>query len=67
MIIPREGDKVRFYIQLSASDVLDPATGRVNKDRMSPEKLLEVCRLTLRILIIVHQGCQEDIASLQSS
>jgi len=42
MIIPREGDKVRFYIQLSDSDVLDPVTGRVDKNRMSPEKLLEV-------------------------
>lgn len=47
MIIPREGDKVRFYIQLSDSDVMDPVTGRVDKDRMSPEKLLEVARKIL--------------------
>ncbi|KAG1735885.1 FAD binding domain-containing protein [Suillus paluster] len=48
MIIPREGEKVRFYIQLSDSDVLDPVTGRVDKNRMSPEKLLEVARKILR-------------------
>ncbi|OJA14166.1 hypothetical protein AZE42_12393 [Rhizopogon vesiculosus] len=41
LIIPREGDKVRFYVQLSDSDVLDPITGRLDKNRMSPEKLLE--------------------------
>jgi phenol 2-monooxygenase len=43
MLIPREEDKIRLYIQLSDSDVLDPITGRVDKNRMSPEKLLEVC------------------------
>lgn len=47
MIIPREGDKVRFYIQLSDSDVLDPVSGRVDKNRMSPEKLLDVARKIL--------------------
>ncbi|OAX36141.1 hypothetical protein K503DRAFT_793556 [Rhizopogon vinicolor AM-OR11-026] len=44
LIIPREGDIVRFYIQLSDSDVSDPITGRVDKNRMSTEKLLEVAR-----------------------
>ncbi|KAJ8589550.1 hypothetical protein M405DRAFT_862066 [Rhizopogon salebrosus TDB-379] len=47
MIIPREGDKVRFYIQLSGDDVLDPITGRVDKNKMSPQKLLEVARKIL--------------------
>jgi len=42
MLIPREEDKIRLYIQLSDSDVLDPITGRVDKNRMNPEKLLEV-------------------------
>ncbi|EGN91817.1 hypothetical protein SERLA73DRAFT_118141 [Serpula lacrymans var. lacrymans S7.3] len=46
MIIPREGDKVRLYIQLSDKDVVDPATGRIDKSRMNPEKLLEVARKT---------------------
>jgi phenol 2-monooxygenase len=50
MIIPREGDKVRFYIQLSDSDVLDPITGRVDKNRMNPEKLLEVRMSVTRLL-----------------
>jgi hypothetical protein len=45
MTIPREGDIVRFYIQLSDRDVVDPVSGRVDKSRMSPEKLLEVRKL----------------------
>ena len=42
--IPREGGSVRFYIQQPAEvsrDLLDPATGRIDRDRSSPEKLLE--------------------------
>ena len=42
MIIPREGDLVRLYIQLADRDVVDPATGRVDKNRFGPERLLEV-------------------------
>lgn len=44
MIIPREGDLIRLYIQLADRDVLDPATGRVDKSRVSPEKLLAVAK-----------------------
>ncbi|KAH7905661.1 hypothetical protein BJ138DRAFT_1227794 [Hygrophoropsis aurantiaca] len=44
MVIPREGDVVRLYIQLAEADLLDPGTGRVDKARMSPGKLLEVAR-----------------------
>lgn len=39
MVIPREGDKVRLYIQLSEADVI--VNGRVDKSQMSAEKLLE--------------------------
>lgn len=42
LVIPREGDKVRLYVQLTAEDTLDPATGRVDLSRYSPEKLLKV-------------------------
>ncbi|KAG8221071.1 putative phenol hydroxylase [Butyriboletus roseoflavus] len=47
MVIPREGDTVRLYIQLSDADVVDPLTGRVDKSRMNPEKLLSVSRKIL--------------------
>lgn len=50
MIIPREGDKVRFYIQLSEKDVVvDRVTGRVDKEKtkIGPEELLEVGRKSL--------------------
>ncbi|KIK76675.1 hypothetical protein PAXRUDRAFT_835269 [Paxillus rubicundulus Ve08.2h10] len=48
MVIPREDDKVRLYIQLPGSDVFDPSTGRVDKRKMSPEKLLGVARKMFR-------------------
>ncbi|KAJ6551443.1 FAD binding domain-containing protein [Mycena capillaripes] len=42
MIIPREGDKVRLYIQLEGKDAVDASSGRIDKGRMGPERLLEV-------------------------
>ena len=42
MVIPREGDKVRLYIQLSDKQVVDPATGRVDRSRVSSDHLLQV-------------------------
>ncbi|KAL0953947.1 hypothetical protein HGRIS_005108 [Hohenbuehelia grisea] len=43
MIIPREGDKVRLYIQLG--DTLGLTNnGRVDMNKMSPQKLLEVAQ-----------------------
>ena len=45
MIIPREDDLVRLYIQLSEKEVLDPCTGRVDRSKMGPQKLLEVIYL----------------------
>ena len=50
-IIPRERDLVRFYLQISAdatASLVDPATGRVDKDRTSPEKLIERAQEILR-------------------
>ncbi|KAG9313173.1 putative phenol 2-monooxygenase [Chiua virens] len=44
MVIPREGETVRVYIQLSDADLLDPSTRRIDKSKMSPEKLLSVAK-----------------------
>jgi phenol 2-monooxygenase (NADPH) len=43
MIIPREDDKVRLYIQLDSINTADPSTIRVDKSRMSPLQLFDVC------------------------
>ena len=48
MVIPREGDLVRLYIQLADRDVVDPVTGRVDKSRMGPERLLEVAKKSFK-------------------
>ena len=42
MIIPREGDVVRFYTQLLDADVVCPLTKRVDKNRVTPQKLVSV-------------------------
>ncbi|KAJ7140287.1 FAD binding domain-containing protein [Mycena crocata] len=44
MIIPREGDKVRLYIQLEGKDAVDASSGRIDKRRIGPHQLLEVAR-----------------------
>ncbi|EJF56268.1 hypothetical protein DICSQDRAFT_113295 [Dichomitus squalens LYAD-421 SS1] len=47
-IIPRERDQVRLYVQQGAdSDVIDPITGRVDKNRTSPKKILAQARKIL--------------------
>ncbi|CAL1714087.1 unnamed protein product [Somion occarium] len=59
MIIPREGDKVRLYIQLSDKDVVvDKATGRVDKEKtkVGPEELLEVARKSFSPFTIEKAG-----------
>lgn len=45
MIIPREGDRVRLYIQLNDADVVDAATGRLDRNRIrGADQLLAVAR-----------------------
>ena len=46
-MIPREKDLTRLYIQQPETDLVDPATGRVDKDRTSPEKILDEARKIL--------------------
>jgi len=42
-VIPREGEKIRYYQQLAFSDVVDPGTGRIDKQKdYGPDKLFEV-------------------------
>ncbi|KAH9851893.1 FAD binding domain-containing protein [Lenzites betulinus] len=47
LMIPREGNLLRLYVQLSDADVLDPETGRLDKARTSPEKVLEMAQKIL--------------------
>ncbi|RDB15363.1 Phenol 2-monooxygenase [Hypsizygus marmoreus] len=47
MIIPREGDKVRLYIQLGSKDGVDLASGRIAKQLIGPSQLLDVARRSM--------------------
>ncbi|EMD39328.1 hypothetical protein CERSUDRAFT_82057 [Gelatoporia subvermispora B] len=56
MVIPREGDKIRLYIQLTDADVLDPHTRRVDKARVTPQRLLDVAKKSFRPFRIETDG-----------
>ncbi|KAF8902403.1 FAD binding domain-containing protein [Gymnopilus junonius] len=44
MIIPREGDKIRLYIQLDGKSDYITSNGRIDKARLQPHNLLEQAR-----------------------
>ncbi|KAL1713194.1 FAD binding domain-containing protein [Schizophyllum commune] len=48
LVIPREGDLVRFYVQLDKEALDLDEAGDFDRSKMSPEKLLETARLRLR-------------------
>ncbi|KAL7280448.1 hypothetical protein ACG7TL_005378 [Trametes sanguinea] len=48
LLIPRERDMLRLYIQLSNADVVDPETGRVDRQRASPQKILAIAQKILK-------------------
>ncbi|KAF9233478.1 FAD binding domain-containing protein [Melanogaster broomeanus] len=48
LVVPREADRIRIYMQLADKDVLNPNTGRIDKDKMGPKQLLEVAQQSLR-------------------
>ncbi|EJD48151.1 hypothetical protein AURDEDRAFT_183516 [Auricularia subglabra TFB-10046 SS5] len=45
MVIPREGDVVRLYIQLEQAEFVE--NGRVDKSKVTPQRLMDVCRKSL--------------------
>ncbi|KAG2137579.1 FAD binding domain-containing protein [Suillus bovinus] len=47
LLVPREQDRLRVYVQLENKDIINPATGRVDKERMGPDEMLEVARKSL--------------------
>lgn len=55
MIIPREGDVIRLYTQLTDRDVLD-ANGRVDKSKMGPQQLFEVANKSFHPYKIAANG-----------
>ncbi len=50
LVVPREGDLVRLYVQLSDVDLklVDKQTNRVDKGQASPEKLIETAAKILQ-------------------
>ena len=69
MLIPREDDKIRLYIQLDSKDVADTSTVRVDKSQMSPFQLLDVCTISPPEFnpFILAIDCPEIILSLHLS
>jgi phenol 2-monooxygenase len=48
LLIPREENKNRIYIQFSDTGAIDPATGRVDLSGYGPERLLEIAKKSFR-------------------
>jgi phenol 2-monooxygenase (NADPH) len=57
MVIPREGDIVRLYIQLEGKDMVDAAGRRIDKNMMEPLTLLEVRGDISRLLQLLRHEC----------
>jgi phenol 2-monooxygenase len=47
LLVPREKDRIRVYMQLEDKDIIDPATGRVDKGRIGPDELLQVSDISV--------------------
>ncbi|KAH7915247.1 FAD binding domain-containing protein [Hygrophoropsis aurantiaca] len=47
LLVPREADRIRIYMQLADKDVLNPNTGRVDKDKMGAAQLLDVAQKSI--------------------
>ena len=57
MNIPREGDLVRFYIQLPPdTDLVNPDTGRVDVAKASAERLMECAEKILQPFTVKQVG-----------
>ncbi|EKM60807.1 uncharacterized protein PHACADRAFT_246963 [Phanerochaete carnosa HHB-10118-sp] len=47
MVVPREGNKVRLYVQLTGeTSAVDRETGRVDRSRIGPQELMQVAKKT---------------------
>ena len=72
MVIPREGDKVRLYIQLDSKNGADTSTmKRVDKSQTNPHQLFDVCTFFFRNpqeleyhLFILGTGSNEIISAI---
>ena len=49
MLIPREDDKIRLYVQLNPKDVINDATGRVDRNKIGPDEILDVSAIISRL------------------
>ena len=56
MILPRDGDKVRLYLRLMDADIVNPETGRVDRNKMGPEKLMKVASKTFHLQLGFHNA-----------
>ena len=56
LLIPRERDLLRLYIQLSHADLINPENGRVDKSLTSPQKIIDMAQEILKPYYIESTG-----------
>ncbi|KAG1792026.1 FAD binding domain-containing protein [Suillus plorans] len=54
--LPREQDRIRIYVQLEVNDVIDPVTGRVDKEKISPEQILKTAQKSLEPYKVIQKS-----------
>ena len=56
MTIPREGDKVRLYVQLDSKNTADPSTMRVDKGKVNLYQLFDVCACLFSFIEFIYDS-----------
>jgi phenol 2-monooxygenase len=56
IFIPREQDRIRIYIQLEDKDFINPVTGRLDKDKIGPEQILETAQKSLEPYTLIRKS-----------
>ncbi|KAG2051849.1 hypothetical protein BDR06DRAFT_958440 [Suillus hirtellus] len=54
--LPREKDRIRIYVQLEVNDAIDPVTGRVAKEKISPEQIFKTAQKSLEPYKVIQKG-----------
>ncbi|KAI0333895.1 hypothetical protein GY45DRAFT_1271162 [Cubamyces sp. BRFM 1775] len=56
LLVPRERDLLRLYIQLSHADLINPESGRVDKSLTTPQKIIDMAQDILKPYHIESTG-----------
>ncbi|KAG2102149.1 FAD binding domain-containing protein [Suillus cothurnatus] len=56
ILVSREQDRIRVYVQLEDKDVINPVTGRVDKEKMGPDQILKTAQKSLEPYKLIRKS-----------